>query len=53
MPKYQAFCCNNCSFGNKKDNCSKCGKWTQNNRIPAFLCNNCGFGNKKDTIFFL
>ncbi len=40
--------CNNCGFGNKKDNCCKCGKWVANNGVPARLCNDCGFGNKKD-----
>jgi len=40
--------CNNCGFGNKKDNCCKCGKWVACNGVPARLCNDCGFGNKKD-----
>jgi hypothetical protein len=46
--KFKAQLCNNCGFGNKKDNCWKCGKWVANNGVPAVLCNDCGFGNKKD-----
>ena len=34
-------------FGNKVNNCVKCGKWCPSNRTQAFLCNDCGFGNKK------
>ena len=45
---YPAMLCINCGFGNKKDNCVKCGRWIANNGVPARLCVNCGFGNKKD-----
>ena len=48
VTSFRAQLCNNCGFGNKKDNCVKCGKWVANNGIPAQLCNDCGFGNKKD-----
>ena len=48
MSKVAAFVCNSCSFGSKKDNCSKCGNWAPNNKHPAFLCGSCGFGSKKD-----
>lgn len=47
MP-YPANMCNNCGFGNKKDNCCKCGNWMGSTKIPARICNDCGFGNKKD-----
>ncbi len=40
--------CNNCGFGNKADNCVKCGNWVGSTSFPAKLCNNCGFGNKAD-----
>ena len=40
--------CGDCSFGSKKDNCSKCGKWMASTRIPARLCGDCGFGSKGD-----
>ncbi len=45
---YPAVLCNDCGFGNKKDNCCKCGKWMAGRKIPARLCSDCGFGNKKD-----
>lgn len=45
---YSAYLCNNCGFGNRKDNCCKCGKWCGSTKIPARLCNDCGFGNRKD-----
>ena len=45
---HSAYLCNDCGFGNKKDNCCKCGKWRGSTSIPARLCNDCGFGNKKD-----
>ncbi len=48
MTNYPANLCNNCGFGNKKDNCCKCNNWMGNNKIPARLCADCGFGNKKD-----
>ena len=48
MSKVTAFLCNDCTFGSKKDNCCKCGKWAPSNRVAAYLCSNCGFGNKKD-----
>ena len=46
MTKYPAYICNTCTFGSKKDNCSKCGKWSPNTKIPAYLCSDCGFWNK-------
>ncbi len=51
MSNYQAFICDNCSFGNKKDNCSKCGNWASGtNRYPAILCSNCGFSKKDNCV---
>ena len=44
----QAMLCNDCGFGNKKDNCVACGKWVGSTKIDAKLCSDCGFGNKKD-----
>lgn len=44
----RAMLCNSCAFGNKKDNCAKCGKWMASSRTPAYLCSSCGFGNKKN-----
>jgi hypothetical protein len=44
---YQGMLCNSCGFGNKKDNCAKCGKWMGGGRrYPARLCSDHGFGNK-------
>ncbi len=43
-----AFLCNNCGFGNKKNDCVKCGKWIGGGGSPAHLCNSCGFGSKKN-----
>lgn len=40
--------CSNCSFGSKKDNCTKCDKWMGGNKTPAVICSNCSFGSKKD-----
>ncbi|HXB42222.1 MAG TPA: hypothetical protein VNZ49_16905 [Bacteroidia bacterium] len=40
--------CGDCGFGNKKDNCAKCGKWVASSGVQAMLCSDCGFGNKKD-----
>lgn len=40
--------CQDCGFGNKKDNCAKCNKWMGNTKITAQLCSDCGSGNKKD-----
>ena len=45
---YEARLCNRCGFGNKKDNCVRCGKWVGSFRQLAYLCGSCGFGNKKD-----
>src|SRR5262245_39036558 len=45
---YPAKLCGNCSFGSKKDDCSKCGKWMGSTKIPARLCGDCGFGSKGD-----
>lgn len=45
---YEALLCNNCGFGNKKNNCVRCGKWVGSTRHPARLCSNHGFGNKKN-----
>lgn len=45
---YEAKLCNDCGFGSKKDNCTKCGKWMASTRIPARLCSDHGFGSKKD-----
>ena len=45
---YSAYLCSNCGFGNRKDNCCKCGKWCGSTKIPARLCSDCGFGNRKD-----
>ncbi|MDO4576321.1 MAG: hypothetical protein Q4D98_14030 [Planctomycetia bacterium] len=45
---YRAMLCSNCGFGNRKENCVKCGKWVGNNACPARLCSNCGFGSKKN-----
>ncbi len=41
-----AVLCNSCGFGNKADDCVKCGK--NNAKIMAQLCNSCGFGSKDD-----
>ena len=48
VTQFKAQLCNDCGFGNKKENCVKCGKWVASNGVPAVLCNDCGFGNKKD-----
>lgn len=45
---YPARLCGDCSFGSKKDNCAKCGKWRGSNSIPARLCSEHGFGSKGD-----
>lgn len=45
---YPAMLCGDCSFGSKKDNCAKCGKWVGSHRQLAYICNDCGFGSKKD-----
>ena len=45
---YAALLCNRCGFGNKKNNCVRCGKWVANRGVPARLCNTHGFGNKKN-----
>src|SRR5437016_5828350 len=45
---YPAKLCGDCSFGSKKDNCSRCGKWMGSTKIPARLCGDCGFGSKGD-----
>lgn len=45
---YPAMLCGDCSFGSKKDNCAKCGKWMGSTKIPARLCGDHGFGSKKD-----
>ncbi len=45
---YPASLCGDCSFGSKKDNCTKCGKWMGSTKIPARLCGDHGFGSKKD-----
>lgn len=47
-PKYPARLCNDCGFGAKKDNCTKCGKWVGSTDIKARLCSNCGFGSKQN-----
>ena len=46
----EAFLCNICGFGNKKNNCCVCDQWVphQEFRFRANLCNQCGFGNGKD-----
>lgn len=43
---YPAKLCGNCSFGSKKDDCAKCGKWRGSTSIPARLCGDHGFGSK-------
>ena len=48
MSHYPAHICIDCGFGNKKDDCCKCGKWMPHQKIPANICNDCGFGNKAD-----
>ncbi|MBX5483417.1 MAG: hypothetical protein IRZ16_16470 [Myxococcaceae bacterium] len=45
---YIAKVCGNCSFGSKKDNCARCGKWRGSTAIPARLCSEHGFGSKGD-----
>ena len=45
---YAAKLCGDCSFGSKKDNCARCGKWMGSTRIPARLCGDHGFGSKGD-----
>ncbi len=45
---FPAKLCNSCGFGNKKDNCARCGKWMGTTQIPAILCGDHGFGNKGD-----
>ena len=45
---YPASLCGDCSFGSKKDNCVKCGKWVGSSKARAFVCGDCGFGSKKD-----
>ncbi len=47
-PTVRAMYCNSCGFGNKKNDCVKCGKWVGSSSFPAYLCNSCGFGNKKN-----
>ncbi|MEK6646708.1 MAG: hypothetical protein AABY84_08550 [Candidatus Firestonebacteria bacterium] len=39
-----ALLCNSCGFGNKAEECVKCGQPFAS--ITAKLCDNCGFGNK-------
>lgn len=48
MGKEPACLCNNCSFGNKKDNCVKCSKFLGGSKNAAYLCGNCSVGSKKD-----
>ena len=48
LSQIQARLCSNCGFGNKRDNCVRCGKWVGSSGIPAQICKNCGFGSKKD-----
>ncbi len=43
---YAAKLCGGCSFGSKKDECAKCGKWRGSTSIPARLCGQDGFGSK-------
>lgn len=43
-----AYLCNSCGFGNKKNDCVKCGKWIGSGGSPAYLCNSCSFGNRKN-----
>lgn len=45
---FPAKLCGNCSFGSKKDECAKCGKWRGSTSIPARLCSDHGFGSKGD-----
>ena len=45
---YPAKLCGDCSFGSKKDECAKCGKWRGSTSIPARLCSDHGFGSKGD-----
>lgn len=46
--RYPAMLCSTCGFGNRKNNCAQCGKWTGGSAIPAILCSSCGFGTKKN-----
>ena len=43
---FPAYLCNDCGFGNRKENCAKCGRWIGVTRVPARLCNDCGFGSR-------
>lgn len=43
-----AMLCDDCSFGNKKEHCTKCDKWMGVNQTPAVVCSDCSFGTKKD-----
>ena len=45
---FPAKLCGDCSFGSKKDECAKCGKWRGSTSIPARLCSDHGFGSKGD-----
>jgi hypothetical protein len=45
---FTARLCNDCSFGAKKDECARCGKWRGSTSIPARLCSDHGFGAKGD-----
>lgn len=45
---YNALLCGDCSFGSKKDDCARCGKWIGSTRVPARLCSDHGFGSKKE-----
>ena len=45
---YPAKLCGDCSFGSKKDDCAKCGKWRGSTHVPARLCSDHGFGSKGD-----
>lgn len=45
---YAAKLCGDCSFGAKKDECARCGKWRGSAKIPARLCGDHGFGSRAD-----
>ncbi|MDY3869221.1 MAG: hypothetical protein SOZ52_07600 [Pyramidobacter sp.] len=40
--------CSNCSFGDRKNYCVKCNKYTFGKGVKARLCSNCAFGDKKN-----
>ena len=42
----EAKLCSSCGFGNKADECVKCGQPFV--AVQAKLCGSCGFGNKAD-----